>query len=79
MKHYSNTMNIMFRSVSVCVAINAYSQLIIGTSLKDIYEDFAGFWRKVTQESQLRWVCLYFSFSVLLKRVDLLSPIFTNC
>ena len=38
------------------MAINAYKKLVIGRKLADIYEDFGGFWRELTSETQLRWV-----------------------
>ena len=38
------------------MAINAYKKLVIGKKLADIYEDFGGFWRELTSETQLRWV-----------------------
>jgi hypothetical protein len=30
--------------------------LVEGQNLDDILKDFGGFWRKLTSESQLRWV-----------------------
>ena len=38
------------------MAIYAYKKLVIGKKLADIYEDFGGFWRELTSETQLRWV-----------------------
>ena len=46
-------------TVLVCMAINAYKKLVIGKKLADIYEDFGGFWRELTSETQLRWVDLH--------------------
>jgi L-fuconate dehydratase len=45
------------RGNELCVdAIKALSYLLIGKSLKDIAADMAGFWRKITGDSQLRWL-----------------------
>ncbi|KAG7162791.1 Mitochondrial enolase superfamily member 1-like [Homarus americanus] len=40
----------------VVEAVKSLSHLVVGKDLKDIYEDFAGTWRALTSESQLRWV-----------------------
>ena len=40
----------------VVTAIETMKHLIVGQNLDDILNDFAGFWRKLTSESQLRWV-----------------------
>ena len=53
-------------TVLVCMAINAYKKLVIGKKLGDIYEDFGGFWRDLTSETQLRWVQREFNFFSLI-------------
>ncbi|XP_064605141.1 mitochondrial enolase superfamily member 1-like [Liolophura sinensis] len=40
----------------VCCAIKAYTQLIVGKRLADIFADFGGFYRDVVQHGQLRWL-----------------------
>ena len=40
----------------VVSAIRALEPLVVGTSLDDIWSDMAGFWRRVTGDSQLRWL-----------------------
>ena len=40
----------------VVSAIRALLPLILGRPLLDILTDFAGFWREITNESQLRWL-----------------------
>ena len=37
-------------------AVEALRPLIVGVSLDDIWSDMAGFWRRVTGDSQLRWI-----------------------
>ena len=45
------------RGNEVCVAaINALEPLVMGLSLESIIGDMAGFWRRLTGESQLRWI-----------------------
>ncbi len=45
------------RGNELCVAgIETLAPLVVGHSLEDIREDMAGFWRRLTSESQLRWV-----------------------
>jgi L-fuconate dehydratase len=45
------------RGTEVCVAaIRALAPLITGLSLEAIRADMRGFWRRLTSESQLRWV-----------------------
>ncbi len=45
------------RGNEVCVAaINALKPFVIGLSLESITADMAGFWRRLTGESQLRWI-----------------------
>ncbi len=45
------------RGNEVCVAaIDALAPLVIGRTLESITADFAGFWRRLTGESQLRWI-----------------------
>ncbi len=45
------------RGNELCVAAcKALAPLVIGRTLESITRDFAGFWRALTSESQLRWV-----------------------
>ncbi|HUF06149.1 MAG TPA: L-fuconate dehydratase [Candidatus Binatia bacterium] len=45
------------RGNDICVAaIRAFSPLVVGKRLRDITADFAGFWRSLATESQLRWL-----------------------
>jgi len=45
------------RGNEVCVAaIEAYRYLVEGRQLADITADFAGFWRRLAGDSQLRWL-----------------------
>jgi L-fuconate dehydratase len=45
------------RGNELCVAaIEAMRHLVIGKRLEDITADFAGFWRSLASESQLRWL-----------------------
>jgi len=45
------------RGNELCVAAaRALAPLVIGVTLEEIQGDMAGFWRRVTSESQLRWV-----------------------
>jgi L-fuconate dehydratase len=45
------------RGNEVCAAaIDAYRHLVIGQRLEDITDDFAGFWRRLASDSQLRWL-----------------------
>src|SRR5829696_10042738 len=45
------------RGNELCVAaIDAMRHLVIGRRLEDITTDFAGFWRSLASESQLRWL-----------------------
>ncbi|XP_058807291.1 mitochondrial enolase superfamily member 1-like isoform X2 [Phymastichus coffea] len=40
----------------VVLACKTMSRLVLGVNVQDIYKDFASFWRKLTSESQLRWI-----------------------
>jgi L-fuconate dehydratase len=41
----------------VCAAaIDAFRHLVAGQRLEDITADFAGFWRRLASDSQLRWL-----------------------
>nr|CAD7439517.1 unnamed protein product [Timema bartmani] len=40
----------------VVQAIKSMSRMVVGQNVKDIFSDFGVFWRKLTSESQLRWV-----------------------
>ena len=45
------------RGTELCVAaIRALAPLVLGSSLEEIRADMRGFWRRLTSESQLRWV-----------------------
>ena len=45
------------RGNELCVAAaRALTPLVVGVSLEEIRTDMAGFWRRLTSESQLRWV-----------------------
>ena len=45
------------RGNELCVAAaQALAPLVVGVSLNEIRDDMAGFWRRLTSESQLRWV-----------------------
>jgi L-fuconate dehydratase len=45
------------RGNEVCVAaINAFKPLVLGLNLESISGDMGGFWRRLTGESQLRWI-----------------------
>ena len=43
----------------VCCAIDALKFLLENSSVDEIYQDFEGFWRKLTSEPQLRWVGIH--------------------
>ncbi|TMG52152.1 MAG: fuconate dehydratase, partial [Chloroflexi bacterium] len=40
----------------VVAAANALSSLVVGATLDQVASDMRGFWRKVTGDSQLRWI-----------------------
>ena len=45
------------RGNEICVtAANALAPLVVGETLESIAADMAGFWRKMTGDSQLRWI-----------------------
>src|SRR5205823_2163500 len=45
------------RGTEVCVAaIEALAPVVVGATVDEITRDFAGFWRRLTHESQLRWL-----------------------
>jgi L-fuconate dehydratase len=45
------------RGNELCVAAaKALAPLVVGVTLEEIQSDMAGFWRRLTSESQLRWV-----------------------
>src|SRR5689334_3648124 len=45
------------RGNELCVAaINALKHLVVGKTLESFASDMAGFWRRITGDSQLRWV-----------------------
>jgi L-fuconate dehydratase len=39
-----------------CAAVRALAPLVTGLALADIAADMGGFWRRVTSDSQLRWI-----------------------
>lgn len=39
-----------------CAAIEAMRHLVVGTRMADVAADMGGFWRRVTSDSQLRWI-----------------------
>src|SRR5207249_2400333 len=40
----------------VVAAVRALAPIILGRTLESITSDFAGFWRELSGESQLRWI-----------------------
>ena len=53
--------NLIGRGTEIVLkAIEAMEHLVVGQKLDDILLNFGGFWRKLTSESQLRWVILEF-------------------
>lgn len=40
----------------VVKAVTALSSLVVGQNLLQVFTDFGGFWHKLTNESQLRWI-----------------------
>ncbi|CAH1773130.1 unnamed protein product [Owenia fusiformis] len=40
----------------VCAAIKPLTRILLDWKLSAIYDDFAGFWREITNEQQLRWL-----------------------
>lgn len=42
--------------VTVVKVCEALAKIIVGVSINTITENFALYWRKITSESQLRWV-----------------------
>lgn len=40
----------------VCTAVESMKYLVEGEKVDEIYGNFGMFWRKITSESQLRWV-----------------------
>lgn len=40
----------------VVLAIRSMKRFVLGKNAADIYADFAGFWRALTNDSQMRWV-----------------------
>ena len=40
----------------VVAAIDAFRHLVVGERLDAITDDFAGFWRRLASDSQLRWL-----------------------
>ena len=45
------------RGNELCVAaVRALAPLVVGSTLDDITDDMAAFWRRITRDTQLRWV-----------------------
>jgi L-fuconate dehydratase len=45
------------RGTEICVAgIRALAPLVVGRTMEEFRDDMAGFWRRLTSESQLRWI-----------------------
>ncbi len=45
------------RGTELCVAgVHALAPLVIGVAVEEIRADMAGFWRRLTSDSQLRWI-----------------------
>ncbi|KAG8318548.1 Mitochondrial enolase super member 1 [Homalodisca vitripennis] len=42
--------------MNLVAAVKALSPLLVGQFVTNIFSDFGGFWRKLTSESQLRWI-----------------------
>lgn len=42
--------------VSVVAAVKSLSSVVVGKTLRYIFDDFARTWRALTSESQMRWV-----------------------
>ncbi|XP_023240228.1 mitochondrial enolase superfamily member 1-like [Centruroides sculpturatus] len=40
----------------VACCINALTPIVVGRNLNHIFSNFAGFWREITSESQMRWI-----------------------
>lgn len=40
----------------VCFAIKALTKLIVGRKLSDIFGNFGGYWREITNDDQARWI-----------------------
>jgi L-fuconate dehydratase len=45
------------RGTEICVAgIRALAPLVVGRTMEEFRDDMAGFWRRLTSDSQLRWI-----------------------
>lgn len=42
----------------VVLTVRAMKKFILGRNAADIFADFGGFWRELTNDSQMRWVDL---------------------
>lgn len=40
----------------VVLTIRSMKKFVLGRNAADIFSDFAGFWRSITNDSQMRWV-----------------------
>lgn len=45
----------------VLLAVKAMKYLVTGRNASEIFANFGQFWRELTSESQLRWVCQRFA------------------
>ncbi len=53
---YGHTFTLGRGTEVVVAAINSLKGLLVGQKLVDIFTDFGGFWHRLTNESQLRWI-----------------------
>ncbi|XP_022256429.1 mitochondrial enolase superfamily member 1-like, partial [Limulus polyphemus] len=42
--------------ISVIEAVKSLSPMVVGRNLDEIFNNFAGFWRELTSDTQLRWI-----------------------
>jgi len=55
-KGYGLTFTIGKGTEVVVAAVKALSSIVIGKQVRNIFDDFATFWRDLTSDSQLRWI-----------------------
>ncbi|KAL6490393.1 hypothetical protein MHYP_G00007380 [Metynnis hypsauchen] len=56
LKGYGITFTVGRGTEIVVCAVEALSVLVIGKTLEDIVSDFSGFYRRLTSDSQMRWI-----------------------